>query len=363
MSDLLFDKNKINLAELRQCPLVLTIHSIKKITMLEKMAKDNLNSLPALEVAVLPNNQKYLVKNYSVYEALQRLGIRQFNVNYHFVNNLTEILILHAQLVQSDPINPVSMLELRDKLMKSGYDEEKIARVCCLDPAHEKLLACTLSVEAKNQLNYFLNLLSQKLSRVSMPIYIIEIVSKRPLEIQADIIKSIFVSITDATILNDRDFAFPNPDQVRMYANLHKKSEIKNGMLFEKELNTDEVTKINSKPIKGKNRNESDNQKIVEDSHHLAIIRIGKKNFRINWKNKTFSEITQNENFITLQNTKQLEKQYVLSPTMIKFLGFNQDGQIYCKPVMSSKQLVDISSNLDPNLKFNGLLIMNKDVL
>ncbi|HET8793433.1 MAG TPA: hypothetical protein VFM31_06550 [Nitrososphaeraceae archaeon] len=363
MSDLLFNKDKINLAELRQCPLILTIHSIKKITMLEKTAKYNLNLLPALDVAILPNNQKYLVKNYSVYEALQRLGIRQFDANCHFVNNFTEMLILHARLVQSDPLNPVSILELRDKLMKLGYDEEKIAKVCCLDPIHEKLLTCTLSTEARNQLNYFLDLLSQKLSRVNMPTYIIEIVSKRPLEIQADIIKSIFASIIDVAILNDRDFAFPNQDQVRMYADLHKKSEIKNGVLFEKEPNTTEFKKINSRFTSGKNKSESENQNIVENSRHLAIIIIGKKKFRINWKNKTFSEIKQNENFITLQNPQQLENQYVLSPKMIKFLGFNQDGKIYCKPVVSSKQLVDISSNLDPDLKFNGLIIMNKDVL
>jgi hypothetical protein len=139
----------VNLNELEQCPIRLTIHSAKKISQLEKIAKNSPNLLPPLEIAVLENNKKYVIKRNSVFEALRKAGIHEFVANLHFVKNLSQAIILHAKMSQSSPVNPLAILDLRDYLLRDGMNVNDLTKVCCLDPSYEKLLSCVLSTEAK----------------------------------------------------------------------------------------------------------------------------------------------------------------------------------------------------------------------
>jgi hypothetical protein len=320
-------------------------------------------------VAIL-NDKKYIIKGHSVFEALTRAGIDKFSAHFHFVNSFLDVVILHARLSQSNPVNPLSILDLRDYLIRSGMDMNDIARTCCLDPAYEKLLSCTLSFEARKQLSIFLNLLSCKLSRVVMPSYIIEIISKKPQEIQADIVKSIFASINDNVILNDKDFVFPNPDQVRMYANLYKKSEEQNGMIFEEYVENDQNHKTD-KQYKDKNsmtnittEKKKEIDTIVGNIPHMAMMIIGNKKYRLNWKNKTYAEINERKNndFIIIHDDNQLQRMLALSPEQLKFLGLNDESKPYVKTITSSNQLRNMADKLDSGLGIRGILILNKNI-
>jgi len=366
LSETVFETNIVNLAELEQCPIRLTIHTAKKIAQLEKIAKHDVNLLPALEVAVLQNNKKYIVKGHSVFKALQRARISHFNANFHPAKNLIDVVTLHARMSQSSPVNPLSILDLRDYLLRNGMDVRNIAKVCCLDPAYEKLLFCVLSHEAKNQLVLFLDFLTVKLSRVSMPSYVIEMISKKPLEIQADIIKSIFESINDDTVINDKDFVFPNPDQIRLYAELYKKPEERNVMVFEEEIDDDskssKYNKTRSHSVDVTDKKKKEATAIIGTASHMAIMDLGKKKYRIDWKNKTFAEINEKENnkFIIIRDATQLKKVYALSIEQTTFLKLSEETLPSFKKITTSKQLYAFADKIDTMSGFRGILIFNK---
>jgi hypothetical protein len=365
LSETVFETCIVNLAELEHCPVKLTIHTARKITQLEKIAKNDLNLLPPLDVAVLPNNKKYIVKGHSIFEALNRIGISRYKANFHSVKNLLDAVILHARLSQASPVNPLAVLDLRDFLLRNGIDSCDVAKVCCLDPSYEKLLSCVLSSEAKNKLTFFLDLLSSKLSRVSMPSYIVEMISKKPLAIQADIVKSIFESINDDVVINDKDFAFPNPDQIRLYVEFHKKPEERNVIIFEEETNDDNKSFRCAKrhpDISDEKKKES--SAIIGNVPHVAIMDLGKKKYRIDWKNKTFAEINEKENngFIIIRDATQLQKLCALSIKQMKFLELTEESAPRFKTIVTSKQLHMLADKISAVSKFRGILIFNKKI-
>jgi hypothetical protein len=366
MSETLLEKNMVKLEELECCPIRLTIHSASKISQLEKIAKYNPNLLPSLEVAILKNNKKCLIKRHSVFEAIQRAGISEFKANIHYVEDLTDVVLLHARMSQSSPINPLAILDLRDYLIRNNIPANDISQICCLDLSYEKLLSCTLSIEAKNQLDAFLEFLSLKLNRVFMPAYIIEIIRKKPLHIQADIVRAIVGSMGDETTLNDKDFAFPNPEQIRIFADFYKKPEERNAIFFDEEIEYDE----NSTPqIKSKNysvdvsiEKRKQINAIVGNVPHMAIMAVGNKKYRLDWKNKTFAEINERKNnkFILIKNNTQLQKLYAISSRQLKFLGLTEETEPFIKNITSSKQLRDLAEKIDILPGFRGIIIFNK---
>jgi hypothetical protein len=272
---------------------------------------------------------------------------------------------------QSSPVNPLAILDLRDYLLRDGMNVNDLTKVCCLDPSYEKLLSCVLSTEAKNQLLFFLNLLALKLSRVVMSPYIIEMISKKPQEIQVDIVKSIFESISDDAILNDRDFVFLNPDQIRMYVDLYKKPEDRNAIIFEEEMEDIEdnqflkqnKTKRCSANISKEKRREAD--VIVGDVPHMAVLDLGNKRYRINWKNKTFSEVHEqkNDGFVILRGTTQLQKIYSLSSKQIKLLRLSEGIEPYYKIITDSKQLRFFADKFDEESELRGIFIFNRKIM
>lgn len=366
MPETVFETCIVDLVELEHCPIKLTIHTARKIAQLEKIAKNDLSLLPPLEVAILQNNKKYIVKGHSIFEALNRLGISRYRANLHSVKNLLDVVVLHARMSQASPVNPLAILDLRDFLVRNGVDSSNITKVCCLDPSYEKLLSCVLSSEAKNQLALFLDSLSLKLSRVSMPSYVVEMISKKPLAIQADIVKSIFESINDDAIINDKDFVFPNPDQIRLYAEFYKKPEERNVIIFEEETNDDNksfkrATKYHA-AVSSKKKKDVD--AIIGNVSHVAIMDLGKKKYRIDWKNKTFAEINEKENngFIIIRNVTQLQRLCALSIEQMKFLELSEESIPHFKTIVTSKQLRMLADKIDTVSRFRGILIYNKKI-
>lgn len=365
MSTTLIDNKTIQLDEIEHCPIRLTIHSMKKIMQLEKTARTNPNLLPPLEIAILGNKQ-YLIKRHSVFEALRRAGITESYANLHTVRTLNDVVALHAKMSQTSPVNPLAVLDLRDYLLRNGIAIDDISTTCCLDPSYERLLLCTLSYEAKKQLSFFLNTLSQKLTRVVLPTYVIEIISKKPQEVQADIVKAIIESIGDDYVLNDRDFSFPNPDQVRLFADLYKNPAERKAIIFEEEF--EESITLENKNNKSPKIKPEDQRRelgvIVENIPHMAIMDLGIKKYRVDWKNKTFAEINEKERsgFIIMRNNSALQKLYALSPSQLKFLNLmiGQDPQI--KTITSAKQFRQLAEKINKIPKFRGILIYNQKI-
>ncbi len=361
MSENILGLELIDIRELEPSPIMLTIHSIKKITHLEKLANTSLELLPALEVAILPNKKKYVIKEYAVFEVLRKIGKTEAKAKIHFVNNLTQVIILHFQLSQSDPLNPLAVLDMRDYLITNGFSIDKIVDNCIMEPAYVNLLKCDLVPEARNKLSLLVNMLAKKLNRVDIPVYVIEIISKRPKEVQKEIVDRIYQYINDEKTITEKDFTFPNQMQIKLYAEMCKRSEKRNGLIFrDEEITESDSTGKKSSYLKNNSiskQNEIDN--IVGNIPHMAFLEIEGEKIRIDWKAKTFAKINEQENgFIIIRDKQQMKEILALSDEQIKFLGLSQEQYPHYNNITSAKQLKKIAAKIT-NSSFRAILIFN----
>lgn len=289
----ILQKQIVKFIELEQCPIKLTTHSTREIERLIHIAQTTIEILPPLEIALLEDGKKYLVKGYALLNALKSIGKTEFRANIHLVKNIIDATILHVKMSQNSPINPLAILDLRDYLTSIGFSTEQIANICILDPTYVNLLKCDLSYEAKDKLAKLIEMLSTKISRVEMPAYMIEMISKRPREIQGEIVDRICQYIGDEKTLTERDFVFPNQMQIRLYTEISKKTEKLNTLIFKREEFDKSINKHKENiPDKTENYIESKEKSMLTDNiSHLAIMEIEDKIFRIDWKAKTFAEV------------------------------------------------------------------------
>lgn len=352
----------VKLDDLEPCPIRLTIHSARKITQLEKMAEMDPDSLPPLEVAIL-KNKKYLVKRHSIFEALQRIRKTEFRANIHPVKSIVHVISLHCKMSQHSPMNPLAILEMRDYLMRNGLQATHIADSCYLDPTYINLLKCDLSPQAKSKLTVLIDLLSLKLSRVEIPPYVIEMISRRPKDVQEEIVDRICCDIGDEKSISDKDFVFPNPGQIRLYMEISKKPEERNALIFRREeISSDEQQKSKTSSLISQTRQKEANT-IVGNIPHMALMEINNKKFRLNWKSKTFTEIKEQRNeFIVIKGGRQLKKVLTLSDEQIKFLDLDDEQNIYFNNISTIKQLKKLVNKIENNSQFKAILIMNAKI-
>jgi hypothetical protein len=360
MFDNILQKQIVKFSDLEQCPIKLTTHSTREIERLTHIAKATIEVLPPLEVALLENGKKYLVKGHALLDALKSIGKTEFRANIHLVKNITDATILHVKMSQNSPINPLAILDLRDYLINKGFSTEQVADICIFDPTYVNLLKCDLSCEAKEKLTKLINMLSAKISRVEMPAYVIEMISKRPKEIQEEIVDRISQYIGDEKTLTERDFVFPNQIQIRLYTEISKKSEKRNALFFKREEFDKSINKHRDEtPDKIKNHIGSKEKSMLTDNTtHLAIMEIEDKVFRIDWKAKTFAEVKNyKDEFIIIQDNRRLKRVFSLSQNHIRFLDLNDDEYPKVHHIVNIRQLNKILKNIPKKEKFKGLII------
>gem|GEM_PF-4456159 len=348
--------------ELEPCPIKLTINSAKKILEIEKIAKTSIQLLPPLEIAVLKNGKKYLLKGHSICEALKKIGQIKFKANMHFVSSVIEVITLHARMSQTNPINPLAIIDMKNYLANNGFSMNKIIESCLLDPGYVSLLKCDLSSEARQKLSLLIDTLAIKLNRVEIPVYMIEMISKRPLEIQGEIVDRIRQFIGDEKTLSQKDFIFPNQGQIKLYTEISKKPEKRNVLIFRREehLNINKIQQ-NKTMLESRNIKKEEIDNLLGNSEHLALMEIGNKKFRLDWKTKTFSEIKEFKNeFIVIQNSYQLRKILTLTEKQIKFLNLTDEQKLYVNNIDNPKQLLDLANRCMNEPELRIITISNK---
>jgi hypothetical protein len=356
----ILQKQIVKLVDLEQCPVKLTIHSTREIEWLIHIAKTSIETLPSLEIALLEDGKKYLVKGHALLDALKFIGKTEFRANIYLVKNIIDATILHVKMSQNSPINPLAVLDLRDYLVNNGFSIEQVTDICILDPTYVNLLKCDLSSEAKEKLTKLNKMLSTKVGRVEMPAYMIEMISKRPKEIQEEIVDRICQYIGDEKTLTERDFVFPNQIQIRLYTEISKKSEKRNALFFQKEEFDKSSNKHNNNTNnKARNHIESKEKSMLTDNtSHLAIMETENKVFRIDWKAKTFAEVKNyKDEFIIIQDSRRLKKIFSISQNHIKFLDLDDDDHPKVYQIEDVEELKIITKEISKNEKFKGLLI------
>ncbi|HXV51254.1 MAG TPA: hypothetical protein VD689_03930, partial [Nitrosopumilaceae archaeon] len=103
---------------------------------------------------------------------------------------------------------------------------------------------------------------------------------------------------------------------------------------------------------------------IIGNASHVAIMDLGKKKYRIDWKNKTFAEINEKENngFIIIRDATQLQRLCALSMEQMKFLELSEESIPCFKTIATSKQLRMLADKIDTVSRFRGILIFNKKI-
>jgi hypothetical protein len=275
------------------------------------------------------------------------------------------VVVLHAQMSQSTPVNPLGILSLRDFLVQNGMDISNISRICHLDPSYEKLITCVVSPDAQNKLSKVLDKLASNLTRVVVPSYLLEILSKKPQDVQSKIIDMIFGRL-DSKDLVDRNFVFPNQAQIQLAADWCGKS--KNVMkIFSDEseiLATDhsmkgEVSITKTCQIAGVQKKEC--SMILGGVPHMGLLELNGTKYRIDWKNSTYSKVTTTKNgFMLIKGSKTIEKIYALSPPHIEFLKLD-DGEVpHLKIITRHAQLESLFGRLHNDKKLRIILLSNK---
>lgn len=352
----------VKLEELEPCPVRLIIHSTKKISHLEKTAKIDPNLLPPLEVAIL-KNKKYLVKRHSVFEALQRVGKTEFKANIHNVKNIVQVIILHSKMSQNSPMNPLAVLEMRDYLMQNGLQVADILDLCSLDPTYINLLKCDLSPQAKSKLSLLADMLSLRLNRVEIPPYVIEMISRRPKDVQEEIVNRICCDIGDEKSISDKDFVFPNPGQIRLYMEISKKPEERNALIFRREEVSDVEQQKTRIPYSISKTKQKEANAIIGNIPYMALMEINDRKFRLDWKSKTFTEIKEQDNeFIVIKDGRQLKKFLTFSDEQLKFLNLDEEQNVYFNNITTSKQLKKLAVKIGNNSEFKAILVLNKRI-
>lgn len=362
MYNYVFETGLLKLEDLKPSPIKLTINSVKKITELEKIARMSIASLPPIEVAILENGKKYIVKGHSVFEVLQKTGHTHFRANIHHVKDVSDAVILHARMTQFNPINPLAILEMRDYLMNNGLSFNDIITNCLLDPAYVNLLKCDLSPQAKDKLSLLIDMLSLKLSRVEIPTYLIEMISRRPKEIQEEIVDRIRQYIGDEKTISDRDFIFPNQAQIKLYTEITKKPERRNILIFKKEEDSTDGKESKRKgTTKNTNKLKDDMDVLIADLPHLALMEINGNKFRLNWKTKTFTKINDWKNeFILMQDDQQLKKIFTLTQKQLEFLNLTEGQRPYFCKIDTANQLRTLADRMENEPDLKVIAIFNK---
>lgn len=346
MSELVLQR--VLLDEVEPYPYRITIHTAKKIDSLIKIAKSRPQMLPPLEVAITKDGTRYLVKRHSVYEALKAAAKKEFAANIHHVDGLEDIAILHTRLSQSSPVNPFAFLKMRQAL---GIAPEKLIQQCCLDPGLASIVDAKLSADVINAVINFAEELATRLSRVEIPVYFVDFLSKQSEHDQVHIAQAVRESILNTAggldRLNDRNYVFPTLPQLRLFASSQK---IESSTIF-RQIDEGQPQKKSKKLV-----HLADS--VCGTNPHLGIIKLGKKTYRINTKDRTFAEIKDGK-YQVVETVGAINNVYYLPQEYVEFVG--SEGEPFLTKISSARQLRKIAQKIKDG-NFRAVLVTKSKI-
>ena len=389
MSNLSMPQQQIvQISELQQCPIQLTIHTAKKIDSITKTAKLNPESIPALSIAIF-NNKKYVIDGGARVLGLKNATIKEFRANFYQVNSLKEIVVLHARLNQTSPLNPLKIIDLVKFFQGMSIDE--ISKMCWLSESYMRMLInCrNLSNDAYERLQIIQNDLAKTLTEVIIPPYVLETICKIPSKNRH--IKAVDMMEISIKQLSSKKFSFPTHKYLEgLFEPLYDEPQ-REPISFTEEIDNDDKEENNSSKkqetqsysvVSGYSPDEKEKiKKILGNVSHQTILdmNIGdevvkkleslknitaklpqrernlfnekleeikknskRKRFRLDMKKNTIAPINEKNGVIVIQGDSGKKTCFIL-PEHMEFLDIMNGTKIHAKMITKSRQLVKLT--------------------
>ena len=379
-------QQKVQISELHPCPVQITIHTAKKIDAITKTAKSNPESIPALSVAVF-NNKKYVADGGARVLGIKNAALKEFKANLYQASSLEEVVVLHARLNQTSPLNPLKIIEL--VRFFEGMSISEISKMCWLpEPCVRMLENCrNLANDAHERLQSIQNELAKTLTEVMMPPYVVETICKiQSKEMHAKAVDMLEVSLKQ---LSGKKFSFPTHKYLEgLFEPLYDKPQ-REPVSFIEEIDDIEETKPSKKQevrpysvvTKYSDVEKENIKKILGNVPHQTILDIAigdeiikeleslknivaklsseqrnifnkkleeikkkslRKRFRLDMKKNTVAPIDEKNGVIVIQGESGKKSCFML-PEHTEFLDIQNGTKIHAKMITKSTQITKLA--------------------
>ena len=334
-----------------------------------EIASTRPNDLPLIEVGRV-NEKHYVITHDDIWKACKQVNLSEIRVNVSKYDSLTDALVQHVRK-NKDPssFDPLLVRDAVDYLAEQGIDENKAMRMFLLNnTATEKIIRLPLSEQAIKKLRGLHETLSEKLSSVSIPPYILVKIAKiEPAKQNAAIDEVITIVMMET--LSDAKFAWPNTDVIDDSLNEFmiktKKEEMPKIVTFTEDPGKLSEAENTETPIL------EPSKKTVKEVTNIAktfsnIVFIPgdetRRSMIVNTKTGRASEIKNNAKFVSLEGDFG-SKAYVFPDKATKYLDLDNDGKIFMKKFENSGELQTILNKVNKKKTQISGVIFTKEKL
>lgn len=204
----------IKITSLYALPASVTNPTKKIVDQYVEIATNRPKELPVIDVGSV-KGKHYVIAHDAVYCACKQARLDDIQVNVTEYKTISDAIVAHVRKNKDpSPFDPLLVRDAVDYLAEQGIDEHKAMHMFLLNnTTTEKILRLPLAEKAIKKLKNINEILSEKLTSVSMPSYIPAIVAKIDTTKQTAAVAEIEALIMMETI-SDAKFAWPNPDVI-----------------------------------------------------------------------------------------------------------------------------------------------------
>ncbi len=277
--------NKIHIHEIN------VISPIKKqVTQYTDIANHTPESLPVVRLGRI-HDKFYVLADFGVFYGVKESKLISITCEIIDFKNDVEFIIQHVKINKNPTgFNQFSLFKVIDYLNSCNIPKEQALKILQINQTiHHKLLDLPLHPDTIQQLSEFHKFLSEKLTTVTIPYYIPEIISKFEQSKQTEITKEV-IELVKAFKTADSKFSFP---AVEAFQILLGKPEENNSTI----IITDNV-KPSTKQMEVA-------QNIINTSKNVICIPGNKDHpsYLINKKTNTISTVNEKDTITTINET------------------------------------------------------------
>jgi len=310
------------------------IHEINVVTPIKKhviqytnIANHTPESLPVIRLGRI-HDKLYALADFDVIYGVKNSRLTEIACNVIDFKNDIEFIIAHVKLNKNPTgFNQFSLFRVIDYLNSCNIPKEKALELLQINQIHHKLLDLPLHPNVITQLSEFHEFLSEKLTTVTIPYYIPEIISRFEKSNQSEIVLDA-IELIKTHNMSDSRFSWSAIEEFQIFL----------GKPFE---NKSEVIIPDNVVPSEKQRKIAEN--IVNTSKNVICIP-GNQNhptYLINKKTNTVSTVNDKDTITTINETPS-QKIYALSPNIVKYLKLEEaDKPIKIKKFSSSSDLIE----------------------
>jgi len=333
----------------RQIPIdFIHIHEINVITPIKKqiiqytnIANSTPKSLPIVRLGRI-HDKLYVLSDFGVFYGIKNSRLTEIACNVIDFKNDIEFIIQHVKLNKNPTgFNQFSLFKVINYLNSQNIPEEKTLELLQINHTiHHKLLELSLHPDTIQQLSELHEFLSEKLTTVTIPYYIPEIISRFEQSNQTEITKEI-IELVKVFATTDYRFSFPAVEALRI-------------LLIKPVKNNSTV--ITPEHVQPTEQQKKIVENIISTSNNVTCILGDKDNptYLFNKKTNTLSTVNEKDTVISLEETPS-QKIYALSPNIVKYLELEESE----KPLKIKKfsKSSDLISYLKKDSDLQGVVL------